>query len=182
MSIRGGRLPSICSQFQTFLNSLRGGGGQNFSIISEIQNILNYPRGGGASLIGNFSQIFPFFLVTPPLRKFEYVISPRYLGNIRQLKWYIFENSNIKDTWNILDIWNRTEISKRSKKLGQVRIGQDRSGWVRAGQYRTRQVWTRKDKSEPYLITWPKLRTRRYLVPSCHAGYDMTTVRYTWER
>ena len=38
------------------------GGGQNFSIISEIQNILNYPRGaGGSSLIGNFSQIFPFF-------------------------------------------------------------------------------------------------------------------------
>ena len=40
------------------------GGGRNFSIISEIQNILNYPRG---PLIGNFSQFFPFFLVTPPL-------------------------------------------------------------------------------------------------------------------
>ena len=62
MSIRGGRLPSIRSEFQTFLNLVRGGGGRNFSIISEIQNILNYPRGGGgASLIGNFSQIFPFF-------------------------------------------------------------------------------------------------------------------------
>ena len=35
-------------------------GGRKFAIISEIQNILNYPR-GGASLIGNFSQIFPFF-------------------------------------------------------------------------------------------------------------------------
>ena len=37
------------------------GVGRNFSIISEIQNFLNYPRGGGSSLIGNFSQIFPFF-------------------------------------------------------------------------------------------------------------------------
>ena len=91
---------------------------------------------GGVRFFNNFwdskyselSQIFQFFLVTPPLRKFEYVIWLRYLGNIRQLKWYIFENSNIKDTWNILDIWNRTEISKRSKKLGQVRIGRDRSG------------------------------------------------------
>ena len=150
--------------------------------MSEIQKVLNLIWGGGVKPNWEFFPNFPFFLVTPPLRKFEYVISPRYLGNIRQLKWYIFENSNIKDTWNILDIWNRTEISKRSKKLGQVRIGQDRSGWVRAGQYRTRQVWTRKDKSEPYLITWPKRRTRQYLVPSCHAGYDMTTVRYTWER
>ena len=60
MYIRGGRLLSICSQFQTFLNLVRGGG-QNFSIISEIQNILNYP-----SLIGNFSR---FFLVMAPLTK-----------------------------------------------------------------------------------------------------------------
>ena len=44
------------------------GGGRNFSIISEIQNILNYPRGEGSSLIRNFSQIFPFFLVMAPLR------------------------------------------------------------------------------------------------------------------
>ena len=37
------------------------GGGQNFSIISDIQKVLNYPGGRGSSLIGNFSQIFPFF-------------------------------------------------------------------------------------------------------------------------
>ena len=59
MSIRGGRLPSICSQFQTFLNLVRGGG-RNFSIISEIQNILNYPRGGGVKPNWEF---FPNFLV-----------------------------------------------------------------------------------------------------------------------
>ena len=29
----------------------------------------NYPRGGGSSLIENFSQSFPLFLVTPPLSK-----------------------------------------------------------------------------------------------------------------
>ena len=42
-------------------------GGWYFSKMSEIQKCLNYPRGGGSSLIGNLSQIFPFFLVTPPL-------------------------------------------------------------------------------------------------------------------
>ena len=83
MSIRGGRLPSKCSQFQTFLNLVRGGG-RNFSIISEIQNILNYPRGGGSSLIGNFSQIFPFFLVTPPLR-----VSVCSIFNTLLLYWHV---------------------------------------------------------------------------------------------
>ena len=60
ISIRGGRLPSIQSQLQTFLNSVlgKGRGGQNFSKISEIQKVLNYPRGGGSSLIGNFKQRF----------------------------------------------------------------------------------------------------------------------------
>ena len=52
----------------------RGVGGWKFSKISEIQKVLNYPKGGGSSLIGNFPQIFPkfspFFLVTPPLKRF----------------------------------------------------------------------------------------------------------------
>ena len=68
MSIRGGRLPSICSQFQTFLNLVRGGGSEFFnnfwnSKYSELS------EGWGSSLIGNFSQIFPFFLVMAPLNE-----------------------------------------------------------------------------------------------------------------
>ena len=49
------------SEIQKVLNLIRGGGGRKFSKSSEIQKVLNYPRGGGSSLIGNFSQIFPFF-------------------------------------------------------------------------------------------------------------------------
>ena len=50
------------SEIQKVLNLIRGGeGGRKFSKISEIQKVPNYPRGGGSSLIGNFSQIFPFF-------------------------------------------------------------------------------------------------------------------------
>ena len=52
------------SEFQKVLNLIRGGGGRKFSKSSEIQKVLNYPRGGG-----DFSQIFPFFFVTPPLSK-----------------------------------------------------------------------------------------------------------------
>ena len=49
-------------------------GGRNFSIISEIQKVLNYPRGGGSSLIGNFSKIFPFFLVMAPLSTVRIIV------------------------------------------------------------------------------------------------------------
>ena len=53
----GGLNFSKISEFQLFCN--------HFAILplsemSEIQKVLNYPRGGGQSLIGNFSQIFPF--------------------------------------------------------------------------------------------------------------------------
>ena len=47
--------------------------------MSEIQKVLNYPRGGGSSLIGNFSQIFPFFFVMAPLKK--YIKSKQNLGS-----------------------------------------------------------------------------------------------------
>ena len=63
------------SEIQKFLNLIRGegGGGRKFSKSSEIQKVLKFKkfwiiRGGrGSSLIGNFSQIFPFFLVMAPL-------------------------------------------------------------------------------------------------------------------
>ena len=53
--------------------------------MSEIQKVLNYPRGGGSSLIGNFSQIFPFFLVMAPLSK---DIFPK-----KSFKMRLFENT-----------------------------------------------------------------------------------------
>ena len=48
------------SEIQKVLNLIQGWG-RKFSKSSEIQKVLNYPRRGGSSLIGNFSQIFPFF-------------------------------------------------------------------------------------------------------------------------
>ena len=54
------------SEIQKVLNLIRGGGGQKFSKSSEIQKVLNYPR-GGSSLIGIFSQIFPFSFSDGPL-------------------------------------------------------------------------------------------------------------------
>ena len=44
-----------------------GSAGINIFTISNISEFAL--RGGGSSLIGNFSQISPFFLVTPPLSK-----------------------------------------------------------------------------------------------------------------
>ena len=94
----GGRLPSICSQFQTFLNLVWGGGLEFFnnfwnSKYSELS------EGGGSSLIGNFSQIFPFFfsdgspylwdqalyclnlyLISSPIRSYSNVMKDFLLG------------------------------------------------------------------------------------------------------
>ena len=56
----GGQPPSKCSQIQKCLNLIWGGG------VGIFQKVLKFKkfwiiRGGGSSLIGNFSQIFPFF-------------------------------------------------------------------------------------------------------------------------
>ena len=62
LSIQGRRLPLICSQFQAFLNSIRGGEVSIgiFQIFLKFNNFRG-GRGGGSSLLGNFPQIFPFF-------------------------------------------------------------------------------------------------------------------------
>ena len=63
MDIRGGQPASIYSQFQTFLNSVQGGG-RYFSKMSELS------EGGGGRGKPNWEFVpnFPVFLVTPTLR------------------------------------------------------------------------------------------------------------------
>ena len=75
------------SEIQKVLNLIRGGrGGLKFSKSSEIQKVLNYPRGGGSSLIGNFSQIFRFFLVMAPLSLLEELVEDPVKWLVKVLK------------------------------------------------------------------------------------------------
>ena len=55
-------------------------------------------RGGGSSLIGNFSQFFPFFLVTPPLIDNCLPNKSQHgrLMNGWQTSWWTKEQQNIK--------------------------------------------------------------------------------------
>ena len=92
-----------------FLMSIRGG--WNFSKSSEIQKVLNYPRGGGGvGLIGTFPQIFPFFLVTPPLTDIVVSAAVR-LGlvmfiNFREEKFnsFVLSDQNGPNCYSNLDV------------------------------------------------------------------------------
>ena len=58
------------SEIQKVLNLIRGGGVGSFQKVLKFKKFWIIRRGGGSSLIGNFSQIFPFFLVMAPLTMF----------------------------------------------------------------------------------------------------------------
>ena len=61
MSIRGGRLPSICSQFQTFLNLVRGGGSEFFNNFWNSKSSELSEGGGGIKPNWEFFPNFPVF-------------------------------------------------------------------------------------------------------------------------
>ena len=56
ISVRGGLSPPICSQIKKYLKLIQGWWGQYFSKNSEIKKNSEI-----SNLIGNFSQMFPYF-------------------------------------------------------------------------------------------------------------------------